>query len=59
MFPKNIEDLPIIEELRKIIPPKLYNLLLLFFDQEVDKSALYREGINYKIKLRSNPNRTL
>jgi hypothetical protein len=40
------------EELKKRLPPELYDIVPLFNQQEAEKLAPYREGIDHQIELR-------
>jgi hypothetical protein len=49
----------IIEELKKRLPPELYDIVLLFNKQEAEKLTPYREGINHRIELRAKADSSL
>ena len=40
------------EELKKTLPPEVYDMIPLFCRREAEKLASYHEGIDYKIDLR-------
>jgi hypothetical protein len=44
------------EELKKMLPPEVYDMLPLFNRREAERLAPYREGIDHRIDLREQPN---
>jgi hypothetical protein len=53
------EPYPTIDELKRMIPPEVHDMLPLFNRREAEQLALYREGIDHKIDLREQPNGAL
>jgi hypothetical protein len=41
-----------IEELKKMLPPEVYDMLPLFNRRDAERLAPYREGIDHRIDLR-------
>jgi hypothetical protein len=44
------------EELKKMLPPEVHDMLPLFNRRDVEKLAPYRDGIDHRIDLREQPN---